>query len=48
MGTSDYVLVVGATGGVGRRVVNNLRKKGLPVKALVFVLNLAHLYLAFP
>ncbi|KAA3478051.1 NAD(P)-binding Rossmann-fold superfamily protein isoform 1 [Gossypium australe] len=35
MGTSDYVLVVGATGGVGRRVVNNLRKKGLPVKALV-------------
>lgn len=48
MGTSDYVLVVGATGGVGRRVVNHLRKKGLPVKALVFVLNLVHLYLAFP
>ncbi|KAG4195817.1 hypothetical protein ERO13_A06G133700v2 [Gossypium hirsutum] len=35
MGTSDYVLVVGATGGVGRRVVSNFRKKGLPVKALV-------------
>ncbi|XVF25611.1 hypothetical protein REPUB_Repub13aG0226900 [Reevesia pubescens] len=35
METSGFVLVVGATGGVGRRVVNNLRKKGLPVKALV-------------
>ncbi|KAE8689464.1 hypothetical protein F3Y22_tig00110937pilonHSYRG00067 [Hibiscus syriacus] len=35
METTGYVLVVGATGGVGRRVVDNLRKKGLPVKALV-------------
>ncbi|GMJ14738.1 hypothetical protein like AT4G18810 [Hibiscus trionum] len=35
METTGYVLVVGATGGVGRRVVENLRKKGLPVKVLV-------------
>ncbi|KAK8487633.1 hypothetical protein V6N11_061617 [Hibiscus sabdariffa] len=35
METTGYVLVVGATGGVGRRVVDNLRKKRLPVKALV-------------
>ncbi|XP_039048436.1 protein HIGH CHLOROPHYLL FLUORESCENCE PHENOTYPE 173, chloroplastic-like [Hibiscus syriacus] len=35
MGTTGYVLVVGATGGVGRRIVDNLRKKGLPIKALV-------------
>lgn len=35
METSGFTLVVGATGGVGRRVVGNLRKKGLPVKALV-------------
>ncbi|KAJ7968761.1 NAD(P)-binding Rossmann-fold superfamily protein [Quillaja saponaria] len=35
MGTSDIVLVAGATGGVGRRVVDNLRKKGIPVRALV-------------
>ncbi|XWS12487.1 hypothetical protein CRYUN_Cryun37aG0092400 [Craigia yunnanensis] len=35
METSGFILVVGATGGVGRRVVNNLRKKGLPVRALV-------------
>ncbi|KAK6264578.1 hypothetical protein SCA6_020012 [Theobroma cacao] len=35
METSSFILVAGATGGVGRRVVDNLRKKGLPVKALV-------------
>ncbi|GLT80131.1 hypothetical protein SLA2020_515860 [Shorea laevis] len=35
MGTSDVILVTGATGGVGRRVVDILRKKGLPVRALV-------------
>jgi len=29
------VLVAGATGGVGRRVVNILCNKGLPVRALV-------------
>uniref|UniRef100_A0A0E0JXS9 NAD(P)-binding domain-containing protein n=1 Tax=Oryza punctata TaxID=4537 RepID=A0A0E0JXS9_ORYPU len=33
METSDVVLVTGATGGVGRRVVDILRKKGLPVRA---------------
>lgn len=36
METSGIVLVAGATGGVGRRVVDILRKKGLPVRALVF------------
>ncbi|XP_077227156.1 NAD(P)-binding Rossmann-fold superfamily protein [Tasmannia lanceolata] len=35
METSDLVLVAGATGGVGRRVVDILRKKGLPVRVLV-------------
>ncbi|KAM0915710.1 hypothetical protein ACQ4PT_010666 [Festuca glaucescens] len=35
METSDVVLVTGATGGVGRRVVDVLRKKGLPVRVLV-------------
>nr|XP_009381202.1 PREDICTED: uncharacterized protein LOC103969413 [Musa acuminata subsp. malaccensis] len=35
METSDMVLVAGATGGVGRRVVNILRNKGFPVCALV-------------
>ncbi|KAJ0977375.1 hypothetical protein J5N97_012849 [Dioscorea zingiberensis] len=35
MATSDAVLVAGATGGVGRRVVDNLRKKGTPVRVLV-------------
>ncbi|XP_024316191.1 uncharacterized protein LOC100826457 isoform X2 [Brachypodium distachyon] len=35
MQTSDVVLVTGATGGVGRRVVDVLRKKGLPVRVLV-------------
>ncbi|KAK7247198.1 hypothetical protein RIF29_42075 [Crotalaria pallida] len=35
MRTSDIVLVVGATGGVGRRVVDILRKKGIPVRVLV-------------
>ncbi|CAN6230987.1 unnamed protein product [Urochloa humidicola] len=34
METSDVVLVTGATGGVGRRVVDILRKKGLPVRVL--------------
>ncbi|KAJ6402220.1 hypothetical protein OIU84_014334 [Salix udensis] len=34
MGSSDIVLVVGATGGVGRRVVDVLLKKGLPVRVL--------------
>ncbi|CAK9152633.1 unnamed protein product [Ilex paraguariensis] len=35
MDTSGIVLVAGATGGVGRRVVDILRKKGLPVRVLV-------------
>ncbi|KAI3697830.1 hypothetical protein L6452_30927 [Arctium lappa] len=35
MDSSGIVLVVGATGGVGRRVVDILRKKGLPVRVLV-------------
>nr|DAD37786.1 TPA_asm: hypothetical protein HUJ06_008427 [Nelumbo nucifera] len=35
METSDVILVAGATGGVGRRVVDILRKKGLPVRVLV-------------
>eukprot|EP00262_Sarcandra_glabra_P013922 TRINITY_DN394_c0_g1_i1.p1 TRINITY_DN394_c0_g1~~TRINITY_DN394_c0_g1_i1.p1 ORF type:complete len:621 (-),score=100.40 TRINITY_DN394_c0_g1_i1:157-1965(-) len=35
METSDVVLVAGATGGVGRRVVDILRRKGLPVRVLV-------------
>ncbi|CAL5022978.1 unnamed protein product [Urochloa decumbens] len=34
METSNVVLVTGATGGVGRRVVDVLRKKGLPVRVL--------------
>ncbi|RCV04724.1 hypothetical protein SETIT_1G024100v2 [Setaria italica] len=34
METSDVVLVTGATGGVGRRVVDILRKKGVPVRVL--------------
>ncbi|KAF7803271.1 putative complex I intermediate-associated protein 30 [Senna tora] len=34
MGTSDIVLVAGGTGGVGRRVVDILRKKGIPVRVL--------------
>ncbi|KAK9268198.1 hypothetical protein L1049_010641 [Liquidambar formosana] len=34
MENSGIVLVVGATGGVGRRVVDILRKKGLPVRVL--------------
>lgn len=38
MGTSDIVLVAGATGGVGRRVVDILRKKGVPVRVLVLLL----------
>ncbi|VAH42831.1 unnamed protein product [Triticum turgidum subsp. durum] len=33
--TSDVVLVTGATGGVGRRVVDVLRKNGVPVRVLV-------------
>ncbi|KAI3456120.1 hypothetical protein Pfo_012783 [Paulownia fortunei] len=35
MDTSGIILVAGATGGVGRRVVDLLRKKGLPVRVLV-------------
>ncbi|XP_065877964.1 protein HIGH CHLOROPHYLL FLUORESCENCE PHENOTYPE 173, chloroplastic isoform X1 [Euphorbia lathyris] len=35
MRSSGIVLVVGATGGVGKRVVDILRKKGLQVRALV-------------
>jgi NADPH:quinone reductase-like Zn-dependent oxidoreductase len=35
MESSGIVLVVGATGGVGRRVVDVLQKKGLPVRVLV-------------
>ncbi|CAL1389961.1 unnamed protein product [Linum trigynum] len=35
MKTSGVVLVVGATGGVGKRVVDILKKKGVPVRALV-------------
>lgn len=36
METSGIVLVAGATGGVGRRVVDILRNKGLQVRVLVF------------
>lgn len=39
MDSSGIVLVAGATGGVGRRVVNILRNKGLPVRVLVKFLN---------
>nr|XP_043609229.1 protein HIGH CHLOROPHYLL FLUORESCENCE PHENOTYPE 173, chloroplastic isoform X2 [Erigeron canadensis] len=35
MDSSGVILVVGATGGVGRRVVDVLQKKGLPVRVLV-------------
>ncbi|KZV23743.1 hypothetical protein F511_33751 [Dorcoceras hygrometricum] len=35
MNTSGIILVTGATGGVGRRVVNLLQRKGLQVRALV-------------
>ncbi|KAJ8761838.1 hypothetical protein K2173_005410 [Erythroxylum novogranatense] len=35
MESSGIILVTGATGGVGRRVVDILQKKGLPVRALV-------------
>ncbi|XP_047315296.1 protein HIGH CHLOROPHYLL FLUORESCENCE PHENOTYPE 173, chloroplastic [Impatiens glandulifera] len=35
MGNTGIVLVTGATGGVGRRVVNILREKGLQVRVLV-------------
>lgn len=34
-GGKGKVLVVGATGGVGKRVVDELRKNGVPVVALV-------------
>lgn len=40
MDTSGIVLVAGATGGVGRRIVDVLRKKGIPVKVLVSAHNL--------
>lgn len=42
METSGIVLVAGATGGVGRRVVDILRKKGLPIRVLVFCLPSSH------
>ncbi|KAG0499321.1 hypothetical protein HPP92_003619 [Vanilla planifolia] len=35
MMSSDVILVTGASGGVGRRVVNILQQKGIPVRALV-------------
>lgn len=35
MEASDVVLVAGATGGVGRRVVDILRKKRIPFRVLV-------------
>lgn len=35
MKTSGVILVTGATGGVGRRVVNILQEKGIPVRVLV-------------
>ncbi|XP_059436014.1 protein HIGH CHLOROPHYLL FLUORESCENCE PHENOTYPE 173, chloroplastic-like [Corylus avellana] len=35
MDTSGIILVAGATGGVGRRVVDILQKKGFPVRVLV-------------
>lgn len=35
MYTSGIILVTGATGGVGKRVVNLLQRKGLQVRALV-------------
>lgn len=41
MESSSIVLVAGATGGVGRRVVDILRKKGLPVRVLVLISCLA-------
>jgi hypothetical protein len=34
----ELILVTGATGGVGKRVVDCLRKKGLSVRALVSIL----------
>lgn len=33
--TQGVVLVTGATGGVGRRVVQELRRKGISVRAMV-------------
>lgn len=39
MDSSGIILVAGATGGVGRRVVDILRSKGLSVRALVFTCN---------
>ena len=36
MNRPGIVLVTGATGGVGRRVVNVLLKKGIPVRVLVY------------
>ena len=43
METSGIILVAGATGGVGRRVVDILRSRGLPVKALVLIFILVSL-----
>lgn len=36
MQPSGIVLVAGGTGGVGKRVVDILRKKGFPVRVLVY------------
>lgn len=47
METSGIVLVAGATGGVGRRAANILRKKGFPVRVLVFCSCLLVLYFSF-
>ena len=35
MDAFGVVLVAGATGGVGRRIVRQLRERGIPVRALV-------------
>jgi len=47
MGTSGIILVAGATGGVGRRIVDILRKRGLPVKALVLNFSIGFSFLVF-
>lgn len=44
METSGVVLVAGATGGVGRKVVDILRNKGFPVRALVSSIHSKELY----
>lgn len=47
MESSGIILVAGATGGVGRRVVDILRKKGLPVRVLVYHIYIFHVFLLF-